>query len=501
MKRSSQPPPVDEGRPDLSSLGLQIRRGIAWKTLSSLTTQLSRTAVVIVLARLLTPADFGVAGMALVFTGLIIVFADLGLSASLIQYDSLTEADRSTAFWTTVLGGLCLFGLGFAMAPYVANFYGNDDVRWMFVVVSTGFLTTALSTTQSSLLVRSMNFRALEIRNMLSTAASCLIGIAGAIAGFGPWSLILQTVSYSVISTCLVWMLSPWRPRFVYSVQSLRRLGSFSTNVLFSRFLYYVGRNADNILVARFLGASALGIYSIGYSAIRVPLDRLLVPLQTVLTPAFAQIRGDLLRMRRLWLRGMRLGATIIFPATIGLIILARDAVNVILGEPWGPAVPVIQILAAVILVQSLNLLNGAVFQSRFRSGLLFRMTLFEASLDLIAFAVGLHWGVVGVAAAYGLVNAIVIVPLNLVVVSRLMGMKLYAIVEELRGVIEATVVMSVGLVSLRVALSAVAFPPVLRLVASIGVGVLIYGLMCYWRERRVFAELRRGRLRDLSLR
>jgi len=487
-------PPIADpsGRPELSALGTSLRTGIAWKAASQLTGQIARTTMTVVLAHLLTPGDFGLAGMVLLFTGVIQLLADVGFSASLVQLPTLSEEDLSTAFWAGLAIALVLFTAAFAVAPEVAAFYHAPQLRWMFVAVAAGFPMTALSTTQASLLWRRMDFRALELRGIFATVVSAGVGIGAALGGLGAWSLILQANALSLTSMLAIWFLSPWRPRMVFARGSLHRMAGFSGNVLGSRFLDYGDRNADNLLVGRFLGATALGIYSIGYSIILVPFGRLVDPIRSLIIPAMATLQSDLVAMRKLWLRGLRSIASILFPAMAGVIVVCPDFVRVILGQRWAPATPIIQILAWVALIQCLSFLSVAVYQSRNRAGLLLRLSALAFALDFGSFVVGLHWGVRGVASAYAITNTFVIVPINLVMVTRMLKCSVGALIAEMRGVIEATVFMAASTFALRRFLEIEGLGSGLRLAISVVAGLVLYVLACRWREPRIFSELRR---------
>lgn len=486
-------------RPNPADLGGHVRRGLAWKAASQVTAQIVRTGMTIVLAHLLAPSDFGLAGLVLVFSGLIQLFADVGFSASLVQFPALREEDRSTAFWTGLGVATLLFGIAVIAAPSVASFYDVPRLRWMFVATASCLLTTALSTVQASLLWRRMEFRALEIRGILATLVSAGVAISAALAGLGAWSLILQANAAAVTSMVAIWMLSPWRPRFMFSVKSLRRMAGYNANVFFARFLDYGDRNVDNLLVGRFLGAGALGIYSIGYSVIVIPFERLVDPVRNVMTPAMASLQGDIDGMRALWLRGVRAMASIIFPAMAGIIVVCPEFVSVVLGDRWSPAARVIQILAWVALIQSVAFLSASVYQSCYRSGLLLRLCAIGFVLDFCAFAVGLHWGVVGVAASYALVNTLILVPLSLMMIMRLLKCAPTALAASLRGVIEATTAMAVCAAGLNWLLAAQGVNATVRLVLVIVAGFVSYILACRWRAPRVFDELRLGRLRTVN--
>lgn len=487
------------GRPETAALPSRMRSGFLWKLASQGTAQASRTVMTIILAHLLAPTDFGLAGLVLVFAGLLQLLSDVGLSASIVQFETVTEEDCSTAFWTGLAAASACFAVAFVVSPYVAEFYGHPSVRWMFVALCSTMITGALCTTQASLLWRRMDFRALELREIVAASASAALGIACGFAGLGAWSLIVAAVTMSVMSTAMIWVVSPWKPSFTFSFASLRRMASFSSSVFFSRFLNLADRNADNLLVGRFLGPAALGIYAIGYSVILLPFQRLLFPIQNVMIPALASLQRDVRGMRDLWLRTLRLVAALLFPTSIGIIIVCPDFVTVVLGSKWHAATPVIQILAWVALIQALTAAAGPVFQSTGRAGLLLRVSAGAFLIDLTAFAFGLRWGVRGVASAYALTNTVLIVPVTLALVISLLEARPVQVIRELRGVIEATVVMAAVAIAVRKALEAAQVGTGLRLLAVVVIAALAYGLMCLWRERRLFGELRGGRLQPVG--
>ena len=281
----------------MDSMHNRIRSGLAWKVASQVFRQLSRVAVVVILARLLTPEEYGLAAMVLVFSALVLIFADLALGAALVQREELNEADRSTVFWTSAAMGTLFMLLGIAASWPIAAFYGEPEVQPLFALLSVSFLVTALGTTQSALLNREMQFRSLELRMMAGTLVGGTAGIVVAAAGGGAWAIIVQQLAIAVTSTLLLWAFSPWRPRFTYSLHSLRSLGGFSLNVFGTRVLFYANRNLDNMLIGRFLGASALGAYAIAYNVMLMPLARIAQPIVEVLFPAMSRIQDDRRRM------------------------------------------------------------------------------------------------------------------------------------------------------------------------------------------------------------
>ncbi len=476
-----------------------VLRGLGWNAAVAVTMQASRIAFGVVLVRLLTPRDYGLAAIALLFSNLVLAFSDLGLGAGLIQRQTISEEDRSTVFWTSTLVGVVLTGSGIALAGPLARFFGQPEVRPLFMVVSISFFFLAVQMTQASLLQRAMEFRSIGVRLMAATIGGGAVGVTVAALGGGPWALIAQGVAISFLSAALLWFLCDWRPRFAFSLRSLRNLGGFGFAVLGSRVMNYAQTNADNLLVGRFLGSSALGLYSVGYNVILVPMQRLIVPIQDALFPALSRIQDDRPRMARLWLRTTRAIAAVMAPAMLGVIVVAPDFVDVVLGHRWNRAVSVVQILAFVSLLQSMTAVASRVLIALDRATTALRVAMLSTALSVAAFAVGIHWGITGVAACY----AIVMVPVQaylVLVATAALGVPRFAFVRNFAGVLQAAVGMAGVCWVSREMLLETNLPQFARLLAVILVGVVSYALGTLWRSPEVVSELRSLRRRRVDV-
>jgi O-antigen/teichoic acid export membrane protein len=468
----------------------RVLRGLGWKVGSQIVLQLSRVVVGVILARLLTPSDYGVASMVLVFSGLVLIFSDLGLGTALIQRRELTELDRSTVFWTSLGAGLLFTILGILAAGPIAAFYGQPEVQPLFMVLSLGFAVTSLATIQTSLLTREMNFRALEIRKMVGALVGAVVGITLAAKGFGPWAIVAQQTAVIFTSTILLWAFMPWRPRFTFSRASLMDLGGFGARVFGTRTLFFLNRNVDNLLIGRFIGAAALGAYSVSYNVMLVPFDQIAGPIQDVLFPAFSRMQDDAKRIGAAWLRVNRLVGAISIPSLLGLMVVAPDFVHVVLGGRWAAATPVLQILAWVGLLQSLQRLNSSILQARDRTGQLLRYSVVVLAASLVAFAVGLHWGIVGVALGYA-ISSTLVEPYYTWITGRAVGVSVWTFVRSLAGITQASVVMVAAVLAVRMVLTDAGLAAGPRLVICILVGCAVYVPLCVWREPAVVDEIR----------
>jgi O-antigen/teichoic acid export membrane protein len=479
------------------SLRTLVVRGLAWKATSQLVAQGSRIVVAVVLARLLAPHDFGIAAMVLVFSSLVLVFSDLALGAALVQRASLGEEEKSTAFWAGVGAGAVFTLIGVAIAGPIAVFYHEPEVKPLLMVLSASFLIASLATTHEALLVRAMDFRAVEVRVMCGTLVGSAVAVVVAVKGGGPWSIIVQQLVASTVTTVLIILRSPWRPRLIVSRRAARDLGGFSGFVLGHRLLYYVHRNADNLLIGRMLGATALGVYALAYNIMLIPFSRIAGPVQQVLFPAFSRLQDQPERIAELWVRATRIVAAISVPALCGLVALTPDFVEVVLGPRWAPAVPVIRVLAWVGLLQSLQTLNTEILQARDETSTIFRFSVCFFCAHIVAFVVGLHWGVVGVAVAYA-VSSTLVEPVFTWLTARSLGVSPFVVVRGIAGVVQASLVMGAGVFLLREFLLDLGTAPALRLAACVLLGVALFAPLCIWRQPELRGEakmLRRRRV------
>ena len=219
-----------------------MTRGILWKVASQIVDQASRTVMAVILARMLTPSEFGLAGMAFVFANIALIFTDLSLGSALVQRATITDRDRSTVFWTTTAGGLLIAAVGYVTAPAIGAFFNEPEVTALFRVLSFTFVLTALSATQVSLLTRDMAFRGLELREMAGGGARAVTAIAMAVAGFGAWAIVGGSVAAASVSLVMLWSASSWRPGLTFSLASLRDLGSYGIKAFASRIFSHHGK-------------------------------------------------------------------------------------------------------------------------------------------------------------------------------------------------------------------------------------------------------------------
>jgi O-antigen/teichoic acid export membrane protein len=410
----------------------------------------------------------------------------------------IDEKDRSTVFWVGLVVGTLLMLAGVMLAGPISAIYREPAVKPLMAALSASFLITALGATQRVVLIRAMDFRRIEFCVVAGVFAGGLVGLAIAMMGLGPWAIVAQQLTIAAVTAAGLWLASRWRPRFTFSRASLRSLGGYGANVLGTRVTYYGQESALPLIIGRSLGASALGVFSIAYVIVLAPMSRLAIPIGEVLWPAFTRMQENRERLAEFWVGALRVLAALCMPAVVGLVIVAPEFVAVVLGDKWSAAVPVIRVLAWVGLLQSLQAWNGGILMSLGKADVLFRAILSFFFVYVVAFVIGAQWGIEGVAVAYA-IAATAVETVYLWLTTSTLQISYWTPLRALAGVVQATIVMGVGVVGLDVVLDKQTLSPALRLVTLVAVGVVIYLPVLAWRAPAVTAEIRSLRNRRLT--
>lgn len=355
----------------------------------------------VALARLLTPADYGLLGMVMVTTGLVGVLADLGLSAAVVQKQDLSQRELSGIFWFGLVVAGLVGGVIAAVSPWAAALYGQPKVVPLMCVVALSFPIMALGAVQGALVQKAMRFRAATVVHLVATLTAGLLALAAAWAGWQVWALVVQSLVTAALGVVGVWRICDWRPDWTFARRDLARIWDFSLNLMGFQLVNYFARKADSFLIGRFLGAGALGFYTLAYTLMLYPISNFISVAQGVMMPALAQVQSEPARAAGAYIRACGYLAFLILPAMVGLALVAPEAVLLVYGPQWAETGQVLQILAWVGTFQPFVSLVGALFVARGLTRLFFWWGLGASAVTVLGFVVGLKWGIIGVASAY----------------------------------------------------------------------------------------------------
>jgi len=369
-------------------------------------------AAAAILARLLTPRDFGLVGMVLGVTGLVALFKELGLSTATVQRNTITQQQVSNLFWVNVSFSGILTIISVGLAPLIARFYQDPSVTGIMMVLSLTFLLTGSTVQHLALLNRLMRFRAIatiEVISMLFgfTSACCLAKL-----GFGYWALVAQQLVDAATGFVLTWYASRWRPSMPKRNSGVRPMLSFGAHLTIADFLGLFMVNSDSILVGRVFGAASLGLYTRANVLLARPLRQVLIPINSVLTPVLSRLQHDSERYRRTFMHAYEMLALVTFSFAAMCLALASPLVLVILGAKWKGVIPLFSAFAVIALSWPLSEVAIWLFQSQGRG----REQLYNHSMGgavaLVSYLIGLHWGPLGVVSAFAITSLAIRLPI-----------------------------------------------------------------------------------------
>lgn len=335
--------------------------GIVWNFTGLVIDYGLRTIVKLILARLLLPEDFGVLGFAILFTGMINIFSDLGMFAALVQRKDteLKPIDYDTAFWMGIAWGLFLaLVLTFIITPISVNFFNEPLLKSILPALSISLILMPLYTIPVVKITRDMDFKRIVVPQNASQVASSAIAIAMAFMGFGVWSLVFQRLLGVVFLVIIHAITSTWRPQMRFSKVSFKNIFGFGIYTTGTSIFNYLTRNVDYLIIGKMLGAQSLGIYTLAYNVTYVIRGQIMNVTNKVFYPVYSKIQNDSVSIKRYYFKIIKNNCIIIYPIMVGLILLAKPLVLLGLGEKWVEAVIPIQFMAGAGLIHLLTSSN-----------------------------------------------------------------------------------------------------------------------------------------------
>ena len=307
-------------------------KGLFWSFLSQGGRQVSQIIITTILARLLSPNDFGTLAMVTVFTNFAMIFSEMGISGALVQKQDIHDRHYYSAFWLNIIVGIGLTLIFIAVSPLIAWFYKKPELKPILFMVAFNFLFSSFAIIQQTILTKAMDFKSLAIRDIIAMILAGIVGITLAYHGFGVWSLVYQLIAYTIINVFLLWILSPWRPKLEFDITDIKDIFHFSSNATGFNILNYFSRNIDQLLIGKFLGSEVLGYYSLAYKIMLYPLQNISWVIGKVMFPAFSKIQNDLEAVRTSYFKMLKSISLITFPLMAWLFCVAPEVVDVLLG-------------------------------------------------------------------------------------------------------------------------------------------------------------------------
>nr|WP_294870116.1 lipopolysaccharide biosynthesis protein [uncultured Pedobacter sp.] len=368
----------------------------------------------IILARLLVPGDYGLVAMVTTITGFITVFKDLGLSSAVIQTKELKDEQVNSIFWISIGVSFVIALIVSLLAPLLVAFYKEERLLNMTLVFAASIFVTGFSLQHNALMKRQMKFKTLSRIQIFSTVGSLLTGMFLAWKGFGYWSIVAISVSSPIYSTISLWFLCDWRPRFGFNSKGIKKLVSFGAGLTGFDLVNYFSRNMDNVLIGKFSGPSALGMYSKAYQLLLLPITQLRDPLNAVALPALSNLQNDKWKYNHFFCRYLFTLAFFSMPIVIYFAIFSHEIIFIVLGQKWIAASSIFKLLAISAFIQPVASTQGLLLITTGKAKKYFYLGIINSTLVVAGFCIGINWGTTGIAISYAIVTYALFIPLLL---------------------------------------------------------------------------------------
>ncbi len=455
------------------SLKNKTQKGLFWSALERFGSQSVSALFAIFLARLLSPEDYGMVAMPMVFLVLAQNFVDCGFGSALIRKSDLKEEDISTAFFFNIIVGAVCYVILFLISPLVADFFQTPQLTDLLKVAALGVVIGSFGTVQQALLTKEIDFKRQARISLCASFLSGLVGITLALSGFGVWSLIFQALCNQAVRSLLLWVTSKWRPHSNWSHASFSYLWNYGSKMLASGILDTLYNNIYPIVIGKFFSKGDLGNYTTANQFAALPSSNITGVLQRVTFPVLSTIQNDDERLARNYRKILRLSAFIVFPLMMGLSSAANPFVRVILGDKWEGCIILLQLACFYMMFYPIHAINLDLLQVKGRSDLFLRLEIIKKLMGVAIMAIAINYGIVFMVGS-GILTSILALAINTYYTGVLIKV---GFVRQMKDILP---VLLVGMImwSVNIIFNQIVTNPYIQLPVNIVLGILVFMLL-----------------------
>lgn len=427
------------------SLKQKTISGLKWSFADNIINQGIQFIVGIILARLLSPVEFGLIGMVTFFLVISQTFIDSGFSQALIRKTDCSQEDYSTVFYFNIILGVLCYALLFLCSNVIGSFYNEPALSMIVKIIGINLIVNSFTIVPKAIITSKIDFKLQANISFISSVLSGIISIWMALFGWGVWSLVWRTISQNIITALILYIKMQWRPIFVFKMDSFNKLFSFGSKLLISGIIYSTFSNIYLLVIGKYYSAADLGYYTRADQFKNFPSQNITSVIQRVSYPVLVTVKDDAVKLKRGY---QKLIKNIMFLSIVlmfGMAVLARPLVTTLIGEKWLPVVPYLQFLCLPGMMYPLHALNLNILKVKGRSDLFLWIELLKALLAIPTIIIGIFWGIKMMILGI-FVNSIIAFIINSYWSSKLIN---YSIIEQLMDIIPSlaiALIMSIGL-------------------------------------------------------
>lgn len=455
-----------------------IISSLIWRTIENIGVQGIQFIVMIILARLIEPEDFGIITILLIFVILANVVIQGGFNTALIQKKKIDELDLSSIFYLNMFIASLLYILLYYTAPSISAYFEIPSATLILRILSITLFLNAFNAIQNAIISRNMEFRKSFLSSIIAVLCSGVIGTIIAYLDFGVWALVWQQLSYQILFTVMLFIFIKWKPKLLFSITRVKRLFSFGWKILIASLIDVVEKNIRSLLIGKLFNTALLGFYSRGEQIPSLLVTNINGAIQSVLFPTLSSYQDDKKRVKELVRRAIVTSSFVIFPMMVGLAIIAEPLVALLLTEKWLPAVPFIQIFCAGYALWPIHTANLQAINALGRSDIFLKLEIIKKLLGVVILVASIPFGVYAVAISL-VVGGVIASLINAFPNSKLLN---YSIREQWNDVIPS-LLLSIVMGAVIYPFHWLEIPALLTIVVQVFVGIVIYiGLAALFR-------------------
>lgn len=452
-----------------------VMSSLIWKLLERGGTQGIQFIIQIILARLLLPKDFGLIAIVMVFISLANVFVQGGLNKALVQKKDSDSKDFSTVLYVSLIMAAILYVLIYLAAPYISAFYDESRLTNVLRVISLTLFFGAFNSIQNAYVEKHMLFRKLFFSSLLASIISGITGIILAYLGLGVWAIVTQQILSQMTISIVLWFTVRWRPEIVFSISKVKLLFSFGWKLLVSNLIHMLYMDLRTLIIGRIFSPSMLGYYNRGENFPKIIVNNIDGSLQSVMFPTFSAHQDDKKRLKDMVRRTVVTSSFLVFPAIIGLVVIAEPLVLLLLTEKWLQAAPFLQIFAVSYLFLPIQTVNLQAISALGRSDVTLKLQIIKKVVGIIILLISIPFGVYAIAVGAA-VSAFMSMLINIYPNRTLLN---YSYTDQFIDIIPTlaiSIIMGVAIYPLKLVISGM----ISLLLTQLSLGVLIYLVLAY---------------------
>lgn len=470
------------------SLKQQTVTGVFWSAIEQFGFLGIQFITTIIIARILTPADYGLIGLLTIFTALGMTITDSGFGQALIQKKDVTEIDYSTVFYTNLVLGLIIYFILYLCSPLIANFFHTPELekisKWVFLV----FPINSIGIIQYTIITKNVNFKALTKISVISSIISGIFGISLAYNGMGVWALVYQNILYYFLKSILLWYYNHWKPSLNFSFKSFKNLFGFSSNLLGTSMIIILFNNLYTVLIGRFYAINEVGYYNQAYRFENIPASTLTTIIQRVSYPILSTIQNDNERLKSGYRKIINQAVFFNFPLMIGLIVIGHNLFDVLLTAKWLPAVPYFQLLCVYGALFPLQSINVNILKVKGKGGTLLKLEILRRIIMILVILITIKHGII-VLLIGNIFTSVLSISINMYVCGKEINLKILEQIHDIIPYLLASIISSGAMFLIDLLIQPVNL--IFALIIQIIIGAIIYLALSEILKLRAYLEIK----------